>query len=173
MITEITPNGVEKWAEWLDIQPKSTRLNDEQMRIFTSMSFNEDAVEKDKATQEFVSTPPTNLAAVFYNRIKLCHTYEITIGAALFLSSIISNLGEATMYANYLQYKAKKLNLKRITMKDIGMKLFPFGFFSKDTMRIAWERQKCKIAEGSDNLLDHGIAQQSIIIEDKTQKKSK
>jgi len=37
---------VEKWAEWLDHQPKNEELNDEQMETFIMAAMHENDIEK-------------------------------------------------------------------------------------------------------------------------------
>ena len=164
MITKITPDLVEKWAEWLDQQPKSTELNDEQMKMFVLATMHEREIEaNDQLKNEILNGGPS-MERLFYNRVKACHTYTITFAVALAMASITRTPGEVTMYANYLQYKAKKMGKGLLRMQDIGMHILPYGIFSRETMREAWDRQKCSHELGSDNVLDHNEAQETIKI---------
>lgn len=108
-----------------------------------------------------------SLERMFYNRVKFCHTYTITFAVAFAIASIARTPGEITMYANYLQYKAKKMGKGLLRMNDIGMHILPCGIFSRETMREAWDRQKCSHELGSDNMLDHYQAQGTIEIKPK------
>lgn len=165
MITKITPDLVEKWAEWLDHQPKSTELNDNQMKTFLLATMHEREIEaNDQLKNEILNGGPS-MERLFYNRVKACHTYTITFAVALAMASITRTPGEVTMYTNYLQYKAKKMGKGLLRMQDIGMHILPFGIFSRETMREAWDRQKCSHDLGSDNILDHEEAQGTIKIE--------
>lgn len=164
MITKITPDLVEKWAEWLDHQPKSTELNDNQMKTFLLATMHESEIEdNDQLKNEILNGGPS-MERLFYNRVKACHTYTITFAVALAMASITRTPGEVTMYANYLQYKAKKMGKGLLRMQDIGMHILPYGIFSRETMCEAWDRQKCSHDLGSDNILDHEEAQGTIKI---------
>lgn len=157
-------NGVEKWAEWLDAQPKHTRLNNMQMNLFISMTMREKEIETDTDALKLIAPKRPNYASMFYNRVKLCHTYNISIAVALFMSELIHRPGEATIYANYLQYKAFKMGKKEITMREIA-NIWPFGFFSEATLEESWDKQKHPGCFAS-NMLDEGHAQESIMIKD-------
>ena len=135
---KIPHNGTEKWADWLDSQPKDTPLTNEQMDMFMAMTINEAKVETD--------------------------SYTISVAAAIFMSTLIERPGEATIYANYLQYKAFKMGKKRISMREVAL-IWPFGFFSEETLHQAWDRQKRAGCYAS-NMLDSYEAQKSIEIPD-------
>ncbi|MCX4278966.1 hypothetical protein [Muribaculum sp.] len=164
MITKITPDLVEKWAEWLDHQPKTTALTEEQMLTFVLATMHESKIEANEELKNDILNGGPSMERLFYNRVKACHTYTITFAVALAMASITRTPGEVTMYANYLQYKAKKMGKGLLRMQDIGMHILPYGVFSRDTMREAWDRQKCSHNLGSDNILDHNEAQGTIEI---------
>lgn len=157
-------DGVEKWAEWLDAQPKNTRLNNEQMDIFIAMTMKEKDVETDSDALRLVAPKQQNYASMFFNRVKACHTYTVSVAVAIFMSTLIKRPGEAVIYSNYLQYKAFKMGKKKITMYDVGC-IWSFGFFSQETLHQAWDRQKYPGCYAS-NMLDSYEAQQSIEIAD-------
>lgn len=78
--------------------------------------------------------------------------------------------GKAVMYLTYLQYivskQYKDLINKELTMIDI-IKIFPVGFFSDEVLDKAWDAQKIDFRDegralGSDNLVDHQEAMESI-----------
>ena len=77
-------DGIEKWAEWLDSQPKNTPLTNEQMDMFMAMTLNEAKVETDSDALKLIEPRRQNLASMLYNRIKNCHTYTISVAAAAF-----------------------------------------------------------------------------------------
>ena len=161
---KIPHNGTEKWAEWLDSQSKNTRLNNEQMKMFMAMTMNEEKVETDSDALNLVAPKQPNFASMLYNRIKSCHTYSISVAAAVFMSTLIKRPGESTIYANFLQYKSFKMGKKRITMREIAL-IWPFGFFSEETLHQAWDKQKMAGCYAS-NMLDSYEAQKSIEISD-------
>lgn len=156
------PDSIEKWAEWLDSQPKHTPMTDSQSKVFISATLSEDKIETDANAMQMVAPKQQNYASMFYNRVKCCHSYEVTIAVALFISTLIDRPGVSTIYANYLQYKAFKMGKKKLTMNDIAF-IWPFGLFSSETLELAWDKQKCADCFAS-NLLDNGYAQKSIEI---------
>lgn len=164
MITKITPDLVEKWAEWLDRQPKSTELTEDQMKTFVLVTMHEREIEANDELKSMILNGGPSMERLFYNRVKACHTYTITFAVAIAMASITRTPGEVTMYANYLQYKAKKMGKGLLRMQDIGMHILPYGVFSRETMREAWDRQKYSHDLGSDNILDHNEAQETIKI---------
>lgn len=114
-------DGIEKWAEWLDSQPKNTPLTNEQMDMFMAMTLNEAKVETDSDALKLIEPRRQNLASMLYNRIKNCHTYTISVAAAAFLSTLTKRPGEVVIYTNFLQYKAFKMGKKRMTMREIAL----------------------------------------------------
>ena len=164
MITKITPDLVEKWAGWLDRQPKSTELTEDQMKTFVLVTMHEREIEANDELKSMILNGGPSMERLFYNRVKACHTYTITFAVAIAMASITHTPGEVTMYANYLQYKAKKMGKGLLRMQDIGMHILSYGVFSRETMREAWDRQKCSHDLGSDNILDHNEAQETIKI---------
>ncbi len=156
-----SPDGIEKWAEWLDSMPKRTPLTEEQCRVFMAMTLMEDYIETDAEALRMVEPKQMNYASMFYNRVKSCHTYKVSVAVALFISSLVDRPGLVTIYANYLQYKAFKFGKKKLGMQDMAL-IMPFGVFSKETLLQAWDKQKWYGSIGSDNLLDYHEAQKSI-----------
>lgn len=153
-------DGVEKWAEWLDSQPKATRLTDEQERAFFLTTLKEERIDSDPKALSILEKGNQNGASAFYTRVKAFHTYEVSPSLALFVGMLIDSPGKAVIYANYLQYKACKMGKKKLGLEEISY-IFRFGFFSEDTLREAWDRQKHR---GLGNMLDYVDAQKSIEI---------
>ena len=108
MITKITPDLVEKWAEWLDHQPKTTMLTDKQMETFVLAAMRESEIERNDQIKNEILNGGPSMERMFYNRVKACHTYTITFAVALAMASITRTPGEVTMYANYLQYRQRR-----------------------------------------------------------------
>lgn len=122
------------------------------MNVFVAMTMKEDRIETDSKALKLVAPKQPNFASMLYNRVKLCHTYTISVAAAIFMSTLIKRPGEATIYANYLQYKAFKMGKKKISMREIAL-IWPFGCFSEETLYQAWDKQKMAGCYGS-NMLD-------------------
>lgn len=164
MVTKIESDSVEKWAEWLDSQPKNIPMTEEQSKTFIACCLNEDAIETDPQAIALVKSRAYTPESIFYNRVQSCHTYTISIAATLFMATLIDRPGVSTIYANYIQYKAFKKGLKKVGIQHIA-DMMPFGIFSKETLSQAWDKQKYQNnGIGSDNMLDYYSAQESITI---------
>ncbi len=82
--------------------------------------------------------------------------YKVEEKGLLFLSGLIDSPGVAVMMCWYLQYKSKKLKIKKFGLKEICEVVIPNGFFTDSGLRKIWEEQKVNnIGIGSDNLLDY------------------
>jgi hypothetical protein len=90
-------------------------------------------------------------------------TFEMNDAATLMLAQIIKSFGEGVMYLTFLQYKAKEMGKKKLTINDLAH-IFPMGFPTDSALRDIWEKQKVKREKmsSSDNLLDYQTALQSI-----------
>lgn len=80
-------------------------------------------------------------------------------------------MGKIIMYLYYLQYWAKKNNVKYLEFtKHFCMGIFPMGFHSEEYLSEIWEGQKVDLSDdltrGSDNLIDYAKAAKSIQFED-------
>ena len=73
--------------------------------------------------------------------------------------------GECVMYANYIAYKMKSNDIDHLTIEDLCSNVFPFGFFTDETLEKFWDIQKVNTEgnHGSDNLLDYRKAAESIM----------
>jgi hypothetical protein len=92
-------------------------------------------------------------------------TFEMNDAAQLMLAQIVKSFGEGIMYLTYLQYQAKKLNKRKLTVNDLAT-IFPMGFPTDGELHKIWDSQKVKRSDGningSDNLLDYQTALKSI-----------
>lgn len=68
------------------------------------------------------------------------------------------NIGKCKIYAYYLQYYAKRKNIKEISLEYFAMTIFPRGLFKEKELQKIWEMQKYN----NMNLLDHAVAAMSI-----------
>lgn len=165
----IQPDSIEKWAKQTEIefgQLNQKPLTKEQTEIFFKCYMNEQAMEDDEDLKTQLEKNKAGYASVFYNRVRCCHTYEVSNAVCLFMSFVIQNFGDSTIYANYLQYYAFKHNVKKVDMNFISTKVFPYGFPNKVTLQKVWDDQKVE-RNGqftSDNLLDYAECQESITI---------
>lgn len=86
-------------------------------------------------------------------------------GVKILITYSCKSPGEAVMYTYYLAYKMKELGIESLDMETLCLKIFPRGFFSRETLEKHWDKQKVNTRgnRGSDNLLDYRKAAQSIM----------
>ena len=163
---EIKENSIELWAIEAEklFKQNAQPMDDDLAKTFLACCLNEDKIENDKDVLDQLVNKKLGYCSVFYNRVKYCHTYEVSLAACLFMGQGCNSFGEVTIYANYLQYQAHRHNVKRVDIRFIGMYVFPMGLPSKEILQKVWDMQKVirKDAFDSDNLLDYGICQKSI-----------
>lgn len=165
---QLQPNSIELWAIETDKEFKNSlpmdEMNEEQYKAFISCTLNQKSMDSSNELFQQLEGKQLGMASVFWLRVKYCHTYTISPSLALFMSFIIQNFGDSTIYANYLQYKAHEYNQKHLDMEFLFTKCFLTGFPSRETLKKVWDDQKIKPKKscGSDNLLDYQSCQKSI-----------
>ena len=92
-------------------------------------------------------------------------TFEMTEPLQLMIAQISGSAGNVIMYLTYLQYRAKKLDKRKLSIEDFA-NIFPMGFPTNKSLQDAWDSQKVNRSadnpNGSDNLLDYQESLQSI-----------
>ena len=107
-------------------------------------------------------------------RLRVSHNLTVRLGPkvlTMICAVSFGKIGVGIMYLYYLQWWAKKRNVKEVTWDDLTMRIFPMGFLNDDSLHTVWEGQKVKRpAPGnmqdqfhSDNLLDYPEAAKSIM----------
>lgn len=153
METKIEKNSIEKLIcepfEKLHRFP----MNDELSKIMIQLMLSDVNIPEDE--RPF-------LYQLIEKRIKHCFSYEINDPKLiLFLCILTETPGNAIMYLTYLQYWCKKNDVKELTFHNFCSEIFPVGFPSEDDLQKLWDSQKVNVG-GSDNLLDHQLALESI-----------
>ena len=167
---KLESNGIERWAEQAEIMFKSSsrKITKDKAEIYAWALFNEEALELNSEIKKALEKNKFEVpfSCVFWNRIRLCHTYTVSVALAIFMGFVAESFGDVTIYVNYLQYQAFKHDQKHLNM-DFISKLFPKGPPSRETMQYVWEAQKLHTSDyGSDNMLDHSECQDSIAFKD-------
>lgn len=82
----IQPDSIEEWAKQTEIEFAKSQepLTNEQSEIFLKCYMNEKAMEEDEDLKTQLEKNKAGLASVLYNRVRLCHTYEISKALCLF-----------------------------------------------------------------------------------------
>lgn len=111
---------------------------------------------------------PNFLTQIIHTRFSILG-YTMDAAVNLFISLMAETPGGATMYVHYLAYKCKKRMIDHLTLEEMNMYIFPFGFPSSDDLHILWDQQKIHRIEEmkgikgpTDNLLDFDRANISI-----------
>ena len=164
---EIKEDSIQKWAEEAEkifASNHKKEMTDDEAKYLIMCQSGEETMENDEGLKEKLQKNEFGYCSVFYNRVKLCHTYECSIAACVFIGLMANSFGEVTIYANYLQYMAFKHNKKRIDVRFLCWFVFPYGFPTKDALRKVWDLQKLERNDvyDSDNLLDYNICQKTI-----------
>jgi hypothetical protein len=159
------PSAVEKiFCEAFDKISFSTPMDELEMKMMMSaLQFEEGLLKKDP----FADTPKEELPFVVQlvkQSLKSRFTFEMTDCMQVLVGILGKNAGTCIMYLTYLQYRAKKLGVKKITAMEFAQNIFPMGVPSEEDLHKLWDSQKVKRAEtmASDNLLDYQSALVSI-----------
>ena len=155
------PNSIEEFfCKPLDENGKRDPLNEIMMKllIYLATSKSEDVdILYGKAKTEW--TPLT----ILEDRLESLNC-KVDKGPLVVISMACKTPGECVMYANYIAYKTKEIGSTSLDMNDFCTHVFPTGFFSEETLREYWDKQKVNSGgSGSDNLLDYLSAADSLI----------
>lgn len=140
MFSEASLENFKKWAKELDTEqtcPMSETTAYLMMNLLMGSKLSKEAKE------DF-------LFRIIDKRIQVMHSYLMDDEAKAIIATVCDSPGEAVIYCNYLQWKSDTENLPIITLNDLCMKIFPFGFFTHKSLKKAWDNQKIK----GDNMLD-------------------
>jgi hypothetical protein len=146
----------------LDEKGKKGSMNDEESRIMITLLMTDDP-SIDKMYDEIYNA--SHLVKILVSRAEYAGL-KIDKRTAIMLGILCKSPGQAVMYVYYLMYKAKTLKKKEITFDTLCKDIFPFGFFTEDTLNYYWDEQKVKKDPskiGTDNLLDYSEASKSLI----------
>lgn len=164
----IESNSIELWGKQTeDIFAHSQNpLTEEEIKTFIKCYMSEKEIENDEEIKTSLEKKKLGYASVFYNRVRLCHTYQVSLATCLFIGTKAKSFGEITIYTNYFQYKAFKNQVNRVDMDFLSTKIFPLGFPDEIAINNVWDNQKVKVKDShrSDNLLDYDECQESITI---------
>ena len=101
------------------------------------------------------------LPQVFLKRLEHLTSLRITLGALIMIAQHLQSPGNAVMYVFYLHTKLPENTV--VTINEISMDLFPWGFFSQEQLQTIWDAQKVRSDEckeltcigAPDNMLDY------------------
>lgn len=155
--TELGPDSIQKWCEELDSKEKC-EMSKEDTEIFFKIKLREDKINNDQYCKAMLAM------SITHNRIKQFHTFTANNAVLMFLDCMIESPGIAVEYCNYMQYKCWQRGIKHIDMETFSRYIFPMGFFSEETLREMWDKQKIIPKNGGSlaNMLDHPESMESI-----------
>lgn len=159
--TELGPDSIQKWCEELDSKEKCEMPQDDAV-ILLKIQTNEKNINNDPNFKDLLTG--WNATAIIHNRIKQFHTFTANNAVLMFLGCMIESPGIAVEYCNYMQYKCWQRGIKHIDMETFSRYIFPMGFFSEETLREMWDKQKIIPKDGGSlaNMLDHPEFMESI-----------
>lgn len=155
--TELGPDSIQKWCEELDSKEKC-EMSKEDTEIFFKIKLREDRINNDQHCKTMLAM------SITHNRIKQFHTFTANNAVLMFMGCMIESPGIAVEYCNYMQYKCWQRGIKHIDMETFSRCIFPMGFFSEDTLREMWDKQKIIPKDGGSlaNMLDRPEFMESI-----------
>lgn len=159
--TELRPDSIQKWCEELDGKERR-EMSQEETESFIKVKLNEEKINKDPEFNKLLTG--WNASAIMFNRIKQNHTFTINNAVLVFMGCLIESPGIAVEYCNYMQYRCWAYGVKHIDMEAFGKYICPCGFFSEETLREMWDKQKIIPKDGGSlaNMLDHPEFMESI-----------
>ena len=169
---KLTSDAVEKWGAKV-MNCCHTQLTEIQASYLISVLMHEQEMEEDEVLKELCTNPKRGgLVCMVMNRCKSVNI-ELTRTAAFFLSLILNIPGEVTMAIAYIKYKLKDCVNNKVDVSFLLTRCFPMSIPSEKDWQELWELQKMDIEDlkiirkkdqfFSDNVLDYGIAYQSIM----------
>lgn len=167
---KISENAVELWCEEVSKHTNGRDLSSEEAFVLFGCITKEEDMESDNKLRELIESKQAGTLSVFWLRVKMAHTYEISVAAACFIDEVVikGNFGKSTMMANYLQWVCHKEHLRRIGIKEICTLVFPVGVPTEEQWRTLWDEQKVDPEEMRekhlqvDNILDYPLCMESI-----------
>lgn len=150
------PNQIEIIISKLD-DHKCRPMTIEETKIMVSLMFS-------KSTSPIVPEKKLPfMVQLIKKRIEHCFTFKMDFDSILFLSFLSETPGIAVIYLWYLQYWCKTNEIREITFDVFVTKIFPWGFFKKESLHSIWEEQK--VDDSPDNMFDHANAGKSLQFE--------
>lgn len=135
-------------------------MNDDESEIMIRLLF---APDEEFGSQEDVMKIWQYQALI--KRAEHCLTATFDKRVLFFIMMLPEGaIGTSIMYLYYIQYLAKKKNIKHVSFNVFCEHLFPMGFISNDDLHKVWDACKvsAKEAGGTDNLIDYSEAAKSI-----------
>lgn len=138
-------------------EAEQIRMSSEMSEMFIKFLFiSQDENQKGEVYQALLER--SWVLRAMKKRIRHCLTIEVDEGVQMFLLTLVDgNIGGAIMYLYYMQYWAKRNDVKLIDFESFS-RMFPNGYPSDQSLAILWDSQKI----GSLNMIDNQLAAKSI-----------
>ena len=156
------PDSVEMiFCKPLDENGVRKKLDEQQMKILiTLLQLSPDKLEemyKDIKSKHW-------LLSILEGRLDHIGC-KLDKASRLLISLFCSTPGDAVMYTYYIAYKMKEAGIKELSLNRVCADIFPFGFFSEESLHEYWDKQKVNPGKnsGGDNLLDYTKASESLL----------
>lgn len=161
----------ERLTSIFDNHRPDTQMDDDECKFVMNLmlsrdeNFKMDMNDVDKESEIYKHFEPIVKGfqmQVFQKRVEHLGKMKISLGAFLMIAIHLNSPGDAVMYAYYLFHKLPKNTF--VTIDEVSMKVFPWGFFSEKQLKDMWDAQKVRLDDGldechcygaPDNLLDY------------------
>jgi len=156
------PDSVEMiFCKPLDENGERKRLDSQQTQILLTLL----QLSPEKIDEMYDDIKSKHwLLAILEGRLEHINC-KIDKASRLLMSLSFSTPGDAVMYTYYIAYKMKELGISDLSIEQLCVNVFPFGFFSEDSLHEYWDKQKVNPGKnpGGDNLLDYPKASESLL----------
>ena len=161
MKSENTTKIEELFKEHID--PSREGMGEDLRNIFFNLMMADMSEEHEKVAEMYAEIKQKSwVLQAMELRVKHMLTIEIEKDVMLLLLVMANQrIGSAMVLLYYMQYWAKRLDVKNITLDDYVQKIFPLGVPSEEAMKNFWEAQKVKLQP--DNMIDHKVFTNSIM----------
>jgi chorismate mutase len=144
-------SAIEKYiCEPLD-KIKTKRLTDSESRIIIQLTLSDDEIAN-KILDDLLKQPGGWGLKAAMKREELVFNNELLSSKVWVFLTLLTeaNVGKLIMYLYYLQWKAFKLGMKKVTLNNFCEQIFPWGTFDEKGFEKIWDDAK---VEGA-NLID-------------------
>lgn len=162
-LSELGENAVEEIVAIPMSKLRPEQMSKEMTKLYLSLLMCDPEYRVPEIENEF-------LYQMISARLK-CYQFDLDFRSKVVLMYATKSPGMVVMYLTYIQYlvKTKYPQFKDgiITIDDLSMRIFPFGFFNEHQLQSIWNKQKVARIEGicsSDNLLDYYDKYKSIML---------
>jgi len=142
------------WAEWSAtfFKAESRPMSDTQSRVFVTVMMLE-LVDNTKGIEDLLEAIRDTFTYKVLDKRAEFVGLNLSTPAKIFLCCLASTPGDLVMYIYALRYWQLTNADAQVTVGLLST-VFPSGFLTAEALSSLWAKQKIKLSEGTQNLLD-------------------